>query len=121
MQDTEMCHHCQSLKSVGDDNILYAVQPGEDSTTIDRDTRIEKYINRAMAGGLGPKTLDMVLREVFASTDRDADELLIKIEELEDKLDLFTELVGKLLDKDFGEHTSANDPWTNALEALQDT
>jgi hypothetical protein len=51
----------------------------------------------------------------------EADELqaLAEIERLEGLLDAMTAALGAAMMRDFGEHSSANDPWANAIRALK--
>ncbi|WP_067904546.1 hypothetical protein [Nocardia vaccinii] len=44
---------------------------------------------------------------------------LAEIERLEELLDEMTAALGAAMMRDFGEHSSANDPWANALRALK--
>ena len=54
-----------------------------------------------------------------AELDAALTEELTERERLSELLDEMTAAVGAVLYRDFGEHSSANDPWRNAIRALK--
>ncbi len=58
--------------------------------------------------------------EFVTMTDPDLGVALIDRDTVTAKLEEMTAAVAQLLRADFGEHSPANDPWSNAIDALRD-
>jgi hypothetical protein len=54
------------------------------------------------------------------ASERELEEALRERDGYHDVADEITDLVAQLLDQDFGEHSSANNPWVRCIEALED-
>lgn len=54
-----------------------------------------------------------------AQLDAMADQVMTERDQYAELLDAMTTAAGAVLGLDFGEHSSANDPWFNALDALR--
>jgi hypothetical protein len=58
------------------------------------------------------------LKELRPSDDELWEQALRERDQAVEVADALTEAAGRLLGTDFGEHSNANDPWRNALDAL---